>query len=84
MDKLLTVIVPVFNDEANIMRCLESLFNQTFCSMEIIVVNDASTDNTLMVLEKYQKRIRRDIWHKGLACLNSENDHTEVPPFFWF
>lgn len=56
MDKLLTVIVPVFNDEANIVRCLESLFNQTFCNMEIIVVNDASTDNTPMVLEKYQEK----------------------------
>lgn len=56
MDKLLTVIVPVYNDEANIVRCLESLFNQTFCNMEIIVVNDASTDNTLTVLEKYQKK----------------------------
>lgn len=56
MKKQLTVIVPVFNDESNVLRCLESLFNQTFKSIEIIVVNDASTDNTLAVLNAYQQR----------------------------
>ena len=56
MDKLLTVVIPVFNDEKNIGRCLESLFNQTFDGMDIIVVNDASTDNTLDVIYDYQKK----------------------------
>ena len=56
MDKLLTVIIPVFNDEKNIGRCLESLFNQTFNRMNIIVVNDASTDNTLDILYGFQKK----------------------------
>lgn len=56
MDPILTVIIPVYNDEVNIIRCLESLINQTFKDMSIIVVNDASTDNTLTVLESYQKR----------------------------
>ncbi len=55
MEKLLTVIVPVYNDEVNISRCLDSLFNQTFTDMEIIVVNDASTDGTRAVLNSYQK-----------------------------
>lgn len=56
MEKRLTVIVPVFNDESNVVRCLESLFNQTFSDMKIIVVNDASTDNTLAILNAYQQR----------------------------
>lgn len=56
MGKFLTVIVPVFNGETHIVRCLESLFNQTFDDMEVIVVNDASSDNTLAVLENYQKK----------------------------
>ena len=56
MSDLLTVIVPVYNDEANILRCLDSLFNQTFKAMQVIVVNDASTDNTLSVLRAYQKK----------------------------
>lgn len=54
MDKLLTVIVPVFNDETNIIRCLESLFNQTLKNIEIIIINDASTDDTLTILNNYQ------------------------------
>lgn len=56
LENILTVIVPVYNDEANIMRCLESLFNQTLLNMEIIVINDASTDNTLEILNSYQKK----------------------------
>lgn len=55
MEPILTVIIPVYNDELNIIRCMESLINQTFKAMSIIVVNDASTDNTLTVLEAYQK-----------------------------
>ena len=56
LEKLLTVIVPVYNDETNILRCLDSLFNQTFKAMQIIVVDDASTDNTLSVLRAYQEK----------------------------
>lgn len=56
MEPILTVIIPVYNDEVNIIRCLESLINQTFKAMSIIVVNDASTDNTLTILKSYQKR----------------------------
>lgn len=55
LQSLLTVIVPVFNDENNILRCLESLYNQTFSDFEIIVINDASTDNTRSILKQYQK-----------------------------
>ena len=54
METKLSVIVPVYNDEKNIIRCLESLFNQTLKELEIIVVNDASTDGTLSVLQAYR------------------------------
>ena len=55
-EALLTVIVPVYNDEANITRCLNSIFNQSKKNIDIIVVNDASTDNTLNVLKSYQEK----------------------------
>lgn len=55
MQKMLTIIIPVYNEEKNIKRCLESIFNQTFSNFEIIVVNDASTDKTLEELHKLKK-----------------------------
>lgn len=55
VENILTVIIPVYNDACNITRCLDSLFNQTWKSFEVIVIDDASTDNTLDVLKEYKK-----------------------------
>lgn len=44
--KKVSVIVPVFNTEKYLRRCLDSLVNQTLKDIEIIVVNDCSTDNS--------------------------------------
>lgn len=63
MQKNLTVIIPVYNGEAYIERCLESLFNQSYPAMEIIVVDDASTDNTLSLLTSFQKKLDLKIIH---------------------
>ncbi|HIF9411574.1 TPA: glycosyltransferase family 2 protein [Photobacterium damselae] len=55
MDKILvSVIVPVYNAEGFISRCLDSLVNQTLKEIEIICVNDASTDKSINILYAYQ------------------------------
>lgn len=54
MEKL-SIIVPVYNAEKYISRCLDSLINQTYKNVEIIVVNDGSLDNSLRICEKYQQ-----------------------------
>lgn len=51
----LTIIVPVYNAEKEISLCLDSILHQINVSVEIIVVNDCSTDNTLSIIRKYQK-----------------------------
>lgn len=51
-----SVVIPVYNGEGYIKRCLDSLAKQTLESIEIIVVNDGSTDNTLSVLQQYDER----------------------------
>ena len=48
-----SIIVPVYNVEWYLKRCLESLVNQTLKDIEIILVNDASTDNSHKILEEY-------------------------------
>jgi len=51
-----SVIVPVYNVEKYLEKCLESLINQTLNEIEIIVVNDGSTDNSLNIIEKYAQK----------------------------
>ena len=48
---LVTVIVPTHNDGQTLEKCVRSLFQQTWSDLEVIVVNDASTDQTLELLE---------------------------------
>ena len=49
----ISIIVPMYNVEKYIDKCLNSLINQTFKNMEIIVVNDGSTDGSASIVEKY-------------------------------
>lgn len=53
---LVSIIVPVYNVEKYLSKCLDSLVNQTFSDLEIIVVNDGSTDNCKDIIEKYEKK----------------------------
>ena len=48
-----SVIIPVYNAEKGIRKCLDSLLEQTFKNFEIILLNDGSTDNSLKVLQTY-------------------------------
>lgn len=49
---LVTVIIPAYNVERHIVKCLNSIKHQTYKNFEIIIINDASTDNTSKILEK--------------------------------
>ena len=50
---LVSVIVPVYNSEKYIRECLDSLLNQAYSELEIICVNDGSTDDSLSILNHY-------------------------------
>lgn len=52
----ISVIVSVYNTEKYIEKCLDSLFNQTYSNIEIVVINDCSTDGSLKILKKYAKK----------------------------
>lgn len=53
MKDKVSLIVPIFNVERYLAKCLDSLINQTYKNLEIILINDGSTDNSLSIAEKY-------------------------------
>lgn len=55
-ENMISVIIPSYNSALWLPRCLDSLLAQTWKNMEIIVVNDGSTDNTCQVMEAYTSR----------------------------
>lgn len=55
----ISVIIPVHNTEKYLSRCLESITSQTYKNLEIICINDGSTDHSLDILEFYSHRDRR-------------------------
>jgi glycosyltransferase involved in cell wall biosynthesis len=55
---LVTCIIPAFNGERYIESAIESVLNQTFKNIEIIIIDDGSTDNTPNLIEKFNGKIR--------------------------
>lgn len=53
MNDLISVIIPVYNVEEYLRRCLDSIIHNSFSNIEIICVNDGSTDTSLSILEEY-------------------------------
>lgn len=59
IDVKISVIVPVYNSEEYLDRCIESILGQTYKSFELIIVDDGSSDNSWKILEVYSKRDNR-------------------------
>lgn len=55
----ISIIVPVYNTEKFLEKCLNSLINQTLKDIEIICINDGSTDKSLQILEKFANKDKR-------------------------
>ncbi len=55
----ISVIVPVYNGERYLIECIDSIRNQTYPNLQIIIVNDGSTDNTSTICEQYAKVDKR-------------------------
>lgn len=62
MTEKITVIVPVYNVENYLNKCLDSLINQTYKNLEIIVINDGSTDNSGIICQEYAQKDNRIVY----------------------
>lgn len=66
-DKLISVIVPIYNVEKYLPKCLDSIINQTYTNLEIICVVDGSPDNCLDICKKYSEKDNR------IVVINQKN-----------
>lgn len=64
----LSIIIPVYNVEKYLKRCLDSVIKQTFKDVEIIIINDASTDNSQEIIDEYKLKDSRII-----SVVNNKN-----------
>ena len=62
MTEKITIIVPVYNVEHYLDKCLDSLINQTYKNLEIIVINDGSTDNSGIICQEYAQKDNRIVY----------------------
>ena len=63
---MFSIIVPTYNNAQLLPRCIESIINQTYDNWELIIVNNASSDNTIEVIEGYH--------NPKIKCVNFNND----------
>lgn len=77
---LVSVIIPVYNVEKYLQRCLDSVLKQTKRELEIILVNDGSTDNSLQICESYAQNDKRIkiIDQKNAGPANARNNGIKV------
>lgn len=56
---LISVIIPVYNTEKFLAKCLDSVISQTYVNLEIIIINDGSKDNSQLIIDEYAKKDKR-------------------------
>ena len=88
MDNLISVIIPVYNVEKYLSRCLESVMKQTYRNIEIIVVDDGSPDNCGKICDEYAlKDDRIIVIHKknaGVSCARNDGIEKAKGKFICF
>ena len=57
--ELISIIIIVYNTEQFISECIESIINQTYRNLDIVIVNDGSKDNSSQIIKKYAKKDKR-------------------------
>ena len=72
MEKLISVIVPIYNGEKYLEECLESIINQTYKNLQIILIDDGSKDKSGKICDEYAKKDKRiEVIHKENAGVSA-------------
>ena len=83
-----SIIIPVYNTEKYLNECLDSVVNQTLDDIEIICINDGSTDNSLNILESYAKKDNRikiiTQKNSGQGCARNKGLSTAKGDYIYF
>lgn len=58
-EKVVSIIVPVYNVEAYLAQCIDSLINQTYPHLEVLLIDDGSTDSSGQICDDYAKKDSR-------------------------
>lgn len=67
-----SIIIPVYNSEKCLKRCIDSILNQTFVNFELILIDDGSSDDSLNICKKYQSFDSRiNVIHKDNGGVSS-------------
>ena len=72
MESLVSVVIPAFNSEFFIRDCINSVLSQTYKNIEIIAIDDGSTDGTLSILNEYAQRVTV-LKQKNLGAASARN-----------
>jgi len=88
MEKI-SIIIPIYNSEKYLDKCLTSIINQTYQNIEIIAVNDGSTDNSEKKLKQYQKKypdkIKIYTWENhGIGATRNKGIELSTGDYFGF
>ena len=69
----ISVIVPVYNVEQYLPRCIDSILAQTFTDFELLLIDDGSTDNSGKICDEYAKKkdTKIRVWHKENGGVSS-------------
>lgn len=76
MNKVVSVIVPVYNSEKYLERCIDSILKQTYKSLNVIIINDGSTDSSYKIAERFSVLDQRitliDQENKGVSAARNK------------
>ena len=72
MNEKISIIIPIYNGEKFIKRCLDSILNQTINNYEVLLINDGSIDNSLNILKQYVKK------DKKFILINKKNEGISI------
>lgn len=66
-NKSVGIVIPIYNTEKYIQECLESVLNQNYSNISVVLINDGSTDNSMDIAKKYVEK------HKHFVLIDKEN-----------